>query len=58
MADNTATYKVSELAAQARPIFGTTPEVVTVALRTAGKETATVEEARETIQKFLTKEVK
>ena len=56
MADNTATYKVSELAAQARPIFGTTPEVVTVALRTAGKET--VEEARETIQKFLNKEVK
>ena len=53
-----ATYTAAELAAQARQLFGTTPEVVTVALRTAGKETATVEEARETIQKFLNKEVK
>lgn len=58
MADNTATYKVSELAAQARQIFNTTPEVVTVALRTAGKEAATVEEAKETVQKFLNREVK
>ncbi len=58
MADNAATYKVSELAAQARQLFGTTPEVVTVALRTAGKKAATVEEAKDTVQAFLDKEVK
>lgn len=60
MADSTkaATYKVSELAAQARKVFGTTPEVVTVALRTAGKESATVDEAKATVQAFLNKEVK
>lgn len=58
MADNAATYKVSELAAQARQIFGTTPEVVTVALRVASKEAATVEEAKETVRAFLDREVK
>lgn len=58
MADNTAAYKASELAAQARTLFGTTPEVVTVALRSAGKETATVEEAKQTVQAFLDREVK
>ncbi len=58
MADNAATYKVSELAAQARQIFGTTPEVVAVALRTASKEAATVEEAKAAVRAFLDKEVK
>ncbi len=57
MAEKAATYKVSELAAQARQIFGTTPEVVTVALRTAGKEAATVEEARDIVRVFLDREV-
>lgn len=57
MADNAATYSVSELAAQARQIFGTTPEVVTVALRTAGKEAATVEEAKAAVRAFLDREV-
>ena len=33
-----ATYKATELAAQSRPLFGTTPEVVSVALREAGKK--------------------
>ena len=36
-----ATYKATELAAQSRPLFGTTPEVVSVALREAGKKAAT-----------------
>ncbi len=53
-----ASYKAAELAAQARQLFGTTPEVVTVALKTAGKESATIKEAQETVTKFLSKEVK
>ncbi len=58
MADNAAKYKASELTAQARQIFGTTPEVVTVALRTAGKDAATVDEAKDTVRAFLDREVK
>ncbi len=58
MSDSTALYNASELAAQARKIFSTTPEVVTAALRTAGKEAAAVEEAREIIRTFLNREVK
>ncbi len=57
MADNAATYRVSELAAQARQLFGTSPEVVTVALRTAGKKAATVEEARASVREFLNRGV-
>lgn len=51
-------YKASELAAQARQLFGATPEVVAVALKVAGKEAATVSEAKETVNKFLEREVK
>jgi len=50
-------YKVNELAAKARQIFGTTPEVVTVALNSAGKETATVGEAKAAVKAFLEREV-
>lgn len=53
-----ATYKASELAAQARTLFGTTPEVVSVALRFAGKQAATVAEARAIVKAFLEREVK
>lgn len=53
-----ATYKTAELAAKARQMFGTTPEVVTVALRLAGKESFTVEEAKQTVHDFLNREVK
>lgn len=53
-----ATYKAAELAAQARQLFGTTPEVVSVALREAKKETATVKEAQATVKAFLEREVK
>ena len=56
MAD--ATYKAAELAAQARQIFGTTPEVVTVALKTTGKDTVTIQEAQKTVKDFLNKEVR
>ena len=55
--DNTK-YSVSDFAKQAKNMFGTTPEAVTVALRTAGMETATVEEAKATVKEFLEKEVK
>ena len=53
-----ATYKVAELAAKARQMFGTTPEVVTAALKIADKESATVEDAQKIIQEFLNREVK
>ncbi len=53
-----AMYKISELAAQARRLFGTTPEAVTAALRMAGKEAASVEEAGEIVRAFLDREVK
>ena len=52
-----AVYSAAELAAKARQLFGTTPEVVTVALKTAGKEAAGVEEAREIVREFLDREV-
>lgn len=51
-------YSVSDFAKQAKKLFGTTPEAVTVALRKAGKQTATVEEAQKTVREFLAKEVK
>lgn len=51
-------YRASELAAQARQLFGTTPEAVRAALRDAKKETASVEEARTIVQAFLEREVK
>lgn len=57
-AGNKPVYKVNELAAKARQIFGTTPEVVTVALNSAGKEMATVDEAKATVKAFLEREVK
>lgn len=53
-----ATYKASELAAKARQMFHTAPEVVTVALRLAGKESCTVEEARQIVLTFLSREVR
>ncbi|MDE7054594.1 MAG: hypothetical protein K2O84_07220 [Oscillospiraceae bacterium] len=53
-----ATYKATELAAQARPLFGTTPEVVSVALRVEGRKTATVAEAQAIVKEFLEREVK
>ncbi len=56
--DMEASYKASELAAQAGRLFGTTPEVAGAALRDAGKETATIEEARAIVRAFLEREVK
>ncbi len=51
-------YKVEELAANAKTVFGTRPECVTAALREGGREVYTVSEAKTVVQKFLKKEVK
>ena len=51
-------YPVSELAANARKIFGTRQECVSAALRAAGKTECTVPEAKAIVGKFLKKEVK
>ncbi len=51
-------YTAAELAKHARQIFNTTPEVVTVALKIAGIENSTVEEAKKAVKNFLSKEVK
>ena len=53
-----ASYKIPELAAKARQLFGTTPEVAMIALKTAGKDSAALEEAAEIIRNFLNREVK
>lgn len=50
-------YSVSDFAKQARTMFDTTPEVVTVAFKAAKKNTATIEEAKEIVKEFLEKEV-
>lgn len=53
-----ATYTAAELIAAAPEKFGVSPDVVTAALRMAGKKTATVEEARTIITEFANREVK
>lgn len=51
-------YSVADFAGQAKKIFGTTPEAVTVAFRVAGKDKATVDDAKDIVKKFLAREVK
>ena len=51
-------YEAAELAANARRVFGKPPEVVSAALKAAGKTAATLDEAKETVSKFLQREVK
>ncbi len=58
MAQETAVYTASELAAQAREIFGAAPEAVTAALKTAGIQSASVEDAKKIVKEFLGREVK
>lgn len=53
-----AVYKVSELAAAAKEAFNTRPEVVTAALLSAKKTSATKSEAKRLVEAFLKKEVK
>ena len=51
-------YSAAELAANAWKIFSKPPEVVAAALKMAGKATATLDEAKEIVGKFLKREVK
>lgn len=54
---NESVYTAEELA-QNHKFFKTSYEIVTVALRMAGKQAATVTEAKNIIEKFKNKEVK
>lgn len=51
-------YTAAELANNAYKVFKVPREIVVVALRLAGKETATLTEAKAIIEKFKNKEVK
>lgn len=52
-----STYAVAELA-KAHKTFDTSYEIVAVALKQAGKERATITEAKEIIARFMKREVK
>ena len=54
---NESVYTAAELADNHK-VFNTSREIVEVALRIAGKETATFTEAKAIIEKFKNKEVK
>ena len=54
---NESVYTAEELAANHK-VFKTSSEIVEIALRLAGKETASLTEAKAIIEKFKTKEVK
>lgn len=54
---NESVYSAEELAKNHKA-FGTSYEIVVIALRQAGKEAATFTEAQKIIEKFKTKEVK
>lgn len=51
-------YSASELAANAKQVFGTRQECVAAALKAAGKTECTIAEANEIVKRFLKKEVK
>ena len=51
-------YTVAELATAAHSVFGVMPECVTAALMCAGKDKATISEAKKIIKNFMDKEVK
>ena len=50
-------YSAAELSDAARTLFGTTPEVVGAALKTAGRTSATLTEAKRIIAQFRVREV-
>ena len=54
---NESVYTAEELAANYK-VFNTSRDIVEVALRLAGKKTATLTEAKEIIKNFKNKEVK
>lgn len=65
MATKTATkasaqpkYTAAEFARASEKVFGVSQDIVTAALHMAGKQTATVEEAKKIVKEFASKEVK
>lgn len=52
-----STYAAAELA-KAHKTLGTSYEIVAVALKQAGKERATITEAKEIVDRFIKREVK
>ena len=56
-APQVSVYSAAELA-RAHTVFDTSYEIVAVALKQAGKENATVSEAKAIVEKFKNKEVK
>ena len=50
-------YTCNELSANAKKVFGTRPECVEAALKAAGKEDYTVDEAKQVVKNFLKREV-
>lgn len=57
-AEKESVYSVSDLAANAKKIFGTRQECVSAALRAVGKTGYTVSEAKVIVENFLKREVK
>ena len=55
---NESVYPASELAANAKKIFGTRQECAMAALKAAGKKGYTVTEAKGIVEKFVKREVK
>ena len=53
-----STYTVDELAKAPEAVGAKSPDIVRAALKRAGLESATVEEAKEIVKKFKNKEVK
>lgn len=53
-----ATYAIADFAEKARTQYGVPPEAVTAALRSAGREKYSVEEAKTIVTEFLNREVK
>lgn len=51
-------YTVAEFARASEKVFGVSQDIVTAALRMAGKQAATVEEAKKIVKEFASKEVK
>lgn len=56
-AANGGAYTIAELSAHAH-ILGSTPDIVTAALRMAKVQECTINEARRIVEKFCKKEVK
>jgi len=55
--NSASVYSAAELTSSAAKVFGVQSECVAAALKLAGKEAATVKEAKEIVKLFMKKEV-